>query len=304
MPVHKTLPSGSIFPANLLDWTMAKLKRNIIALIYDFDGTLSPQPMQEYTVLPAIGMRADVFWEAVNQEAKATGGEPIITYMRLMYEKADAAKVPITRDDLKNLGRHVKYFKGVEDWFDLINQYVAEKSDHTVLTRHYIISSGLKEILEGVSIYEHFHNVFASEYYFDHYGRATYPNRVITDTTKTQYLFRINKGIEDLSQSINSHMPEALRPIPFSNMIYFGDGMTDVPSMAVTRQNGGHSLAVFPPRRSAKAGKELFEAGRVDFFAAADYREGSDLHRRTCIILDKVIADIRLRTETAALAKK
>ncbi len=283
---------------------MAKLKRNIIALIYDFDGTLSPQPMQEYTVLPAIGMRADVFWEAVNQEAKATGGEPIITYMRLMYEKADAAKVPITRDDLKNLGRHVKYFKGVEDWFDLINQYVAEKSDHTVLTRHYIISSGLKEILEGVSIYEHFHNVFASEYYFDHYGRATYPNRVITDTTKTQYLFRINKGIEDLSQSINSHMPEALRPIPFSNMIYFGDGMTDVPSMAVTRQNGGHSLAVFPPRRSAKAGKELFEAGRVDFFAAADYREGSDLHRRTCIILDKVIADIRLRTETAALAKK
>ncbi len=304
MPVHKTLPSGSIFPANLLDWAMAKLKRNIIALIYDFDGTLSPQPMQEYTVLPAIGMRADVFWEAVNQEAKATGGEPIITYMRLMYEKADAAKVPITRDDLKNLGRHVKYFKGVEDWFDLINQYVAEKSDHTVLTRHYIISSGLKEILEGVSIYEHFHNVFASEYYFDHYGRATYPNRVITDTTKTQYLFRINKGIEDLSQSINSHMPEALRPIPFSNMIYFGDGMTDVPSMAVTRQNGGHSLAVFPPRRSAKAGKELFEAGRVDFFAAADYREGSDLHRRTCIILDKVIADIRLRTETAALAKK
>ena len=283
---------------------MVKLKRNIIALIYDFDGTLSPQPMQEYTVLPEIGMQPGEFWDAVNAEAKATGGEPIITYMRLMYEKADAAKVPITRDDLKALGRHVQYFKGVESWFDLINSYVQQKSDGTVSTRHYIISSGLREILEGVSIFRHFHNVFASEYYFDHYGRATYPNRVITDTTKTQYLFRFNKGMEDLGKSINSHMPEALRPIPFSNMVYFGDGMTDVPSMAVTRQNGGHSLAVFPPRRSAKAGKELFNAGRVDFYAAADYREGSDLHRRTSLILDKVITDILLRQETAALSRK
>ncbi len=283
---------------------MARKKRNVIALIYDFDGTLSPQPMQEYTVLPEIGVSPRAFWDAVNREAAKTGGEPIITYMRLMYEHADAKKVPITRDDLKALGKNVPYFKGVEDWFDLINDYVATRSDGQVETRHYIISSGLKEILEGVSIFECFHNVFASEYFFDHYGRATYPNRVITDTTKTQYLFRINKGVEDLSLSINSHMPEKLRPIPFSNMIYFGDGLTDVPSMAVTRQNGGHSLAVYPPGRSAKAGKELFAAGRVDFFAPADYREGSDLHRRTRLILNKVIADILLANETTTLAKR
>ena len=281
---------------------MAKLKRNIIALIYDFDGTLSPQPMQEYTVLPEIGVAPGDFWDAVNKEAAKTGGEPIITYMRLMYEHADAKKVPITRDDLKGLGQNVPYFKGVEDWFDLINDYVDARSDSRIETRHYIISSGLKEILEGVSIYHRFHNVFASEYFFDHYGRATYPNRVITDTTKTQYLFRINKGVEDLAKSINSHMPEARRPIPFSNMIYYGDGLTDVPSMAVTRQNGGYSMAVYAPRRSAKSGKALFEAGRVDFYAAADYREGSDLHRRTRVILDKVIAGILLAEETVALA--
>ena len=226
---------------------MAQNSKNVIALIYDFDGTLSPQPMQEYTVLPEIGVEPSKFWADVGKETLETGGEDIITYMRMMYERADAAKVPFTRGDLKEMGHNVPYFKGVESWFDRIDAHINKGSEGSVETRHYIISSGLKEILEGVSIYERFHNVFASEYYFDHYGHARYPNRVITDTTKTQYLFRINKGIEDLSKNINSHMPEHLRPIPFENMIYFGDGLTDVPSMAVTRANGGYSVAVHCP---------------------------------------------------------
>ena len=274
--------------------------KNIIALIYDFDGTLSPQPMQEYTVLPKIGVEPAKFWADVTKETHAQGGEDIITYMRMMYEQADAAKVPFTRDDLKEMGKDVPYFTGVESWFDRIDAYVAQNSDKNVETRHYIISSGLKEILEGVSIYDRFHNVFASEYYFDHYGHARYPNRVITDTTKTQYLFRINKGKEDLALSINDHMPEAQRPIPFGNMIYFGDGLTDVPSMAVTRANGGYAVAVHTPRQKQghqDLSRSCSMKSAATFYAAADYSENSDLDRRTKLILNKVIANILLATK-------
>lgn len=278
-------------------------QKNIIALIYDFDGTLSPQPMQEYTVLPEIGVKPEKFWAEVNAEVERTGGEDIITYMRLMFERAEQAHKHIDRPRLKEMGRKVQYFDGVEDWFPRIDRYIAERSGGACETRHYIISSGLKEILEGVSVYPHFYNVFASEYYFDHHGLARYPNRVITDTTKTQYLFRINKGVEDLSKSINSHMPVAKRPIPFANMIYFGDGLTDVPSMAVTRANGGHAIAVYTPRKKQKkdACKLLFNENRCDFYAAADYSEGSDLARRTLLILDKVIATVLLHREQAGL---
>ena len=145
------------------------------------------------------------------------------------------------------------------------------------------MSSGLTEIIEGTRIYPRFHNVFASEYWFDVYD-LPYPKRVITDTGKTQYLFRINKGVEDLGQSINDHMPEGKRPIPFANMIYFGDGDTDVPSMAVMRKNGGHAIAVHPPGKARAKCVALFKAGRCDFFAPADYRRGSDLFKRTCLL--------------------
>jgi phosphoserine phosphatase len=275
--------------------------KNIIALIYDFDGTLSPQPMQEYTVLPELGIKPGDFWSDVDKEVQRTGGEDIITYMRMMYERAEEKRAHIDHDKLKDMGRRVKYFKGVEDWFSRINAYIEKQSNGLIETRHYIISSGLKEILEGVSVYGEFHNVFASEYFFDHHGRASYPNRVITDTTKTQYLFRINKGVEDLTQSINSHMPIHDRPIPFENMIYYGDGLTDVPSMAVTRANGGHSIAVHTPRKSKRACQILFDENRCDVYAPADYSQNSDLHRRTLLILDKVIANILLQKELGTL---
>ena len=126
---------------------------------------------------------------------------------------------------------------------------------------------------------------------------------MITDTSKTQYLFRINKGVEDLNQSINSHMPEAERPIPFSQMIYFGDGETDVPSMAVTRQNNGFAIAVYPKQKSAKICKNLFNVGRVDFYAEADYTKGSTLHKQTCLLIDKILSDIRVRQEKENLQK-
>ena len=153
--------------------------------------------------------------------------------------------------------------------------------------------------------------MFASEYWFDAYD-LPFPKRVITDTGKTQYLFRINKGLEDQFQSINAHMPEAARPIPFSNMIYFGDGETDVPSMALLKKNGGHAIAVHGPVEKKKKGGtahhggeakciELFRAGRCDFYAEADYRRGSHLFKRTCLLLDRMLADIRVREEMSGL---
>jgi hypothetical protein len=285
--------------------------KRTIALVYDFDGTLSPRPMQEYAFLPKIGENPEAFWAESNRIALEQRADPLITYMRLMYEKAKARRVRIDRDDLVAQGRLVEFYPGVIDWFDEISDYVRARDETKAVTlRHYLISSGLVEIVEGTPIYSKFHNVFASEYWFDAYD-LPYPKRVVTDTGKTQYLFRINKGIEDIRESINHHMPEDLRPIPFSNMIYFGDGDTDVPSMAVVRKNGGHAIAVHAP--PARAGKnhgglekcvDLFKAGRCDFFAVADYRRQSDLFKRTCLLLDRMLADIRIREEMWRLAPK
>jgi phosphoserine phosphatase len=266
--------------------------QNTVALIYDFDGTLSPQPMQEYTVLPKIGATPKKFWQQVKKETKAQKAIEIVTYMRMMYEAVEAKKLRIARKDLKALAKGIKYYPGVKKWFSNVNRYVRSRSRRAVKVRHYIISSGLVEILEGTSIYKHLQAVYGSEYFFDHYGRATFVNRVITDTSKTQYLFRINKGKEDLADDVNQHMPHDERPVPFKNMVYFGDGDSDVPSMAVTREQGGHAIAVYGPHRQRSKCKDLLFANRIDFFAAADYRAGRELWKKTTLLLDKIINTI------------
>jgi hypothetical protein len=277
--------------------------KKTIALVYDFDGTLSPRPMQEYTFLPKIGEDPKAFWTEANSTARAHGADPLITYMHLMYKKAKARGIRIDREDLVALGRAVELFPGVDEWFGEIAEYIAIRAESQgVALRHYLISSGLVEIIEGTRIFPHFHNVFASEYWFEAYD-VPYPKRVITDTGKTQYLFRINKGIENLGDSINEHMPEAARPIPFANMIYFGDGDTDVPSMAVMRKNGGHAIAVHPPGKARAKCVDLFKAGRCDFFAPADYRRGSELFKRTTLLIDRILADIRLEEEAWRLTR-
>lgn len=278
-------------------------EKKIVALVYDFDGTLSPRPMQEYAFLPKIGAEAKEFWAESNRLAREHGADILITYMHLLYKKAKEKGIRIDRDDLVAQGRAVEFFPGVEDWFDAIDEYVKIRSEsHGVTLRHYLVSSGLTEIVEGTSIYNRFHNVFASEYWFEAYDMP-YPKRVISDTGKTQYLFRINKGIEDLGRNINDHMDEGARPIPFSNMIYYGDGETDVPSMAVMRKNGGHAVAVYPPGKAKTKCVDLFKAGRCDFFAPADYRRGSDLFKRTCLLIDRILADIRVQEEVWRLGR-
>ena len=284
--------------------TPAPFAKKTIALIYDFDGTLCPRPMQEYAFLPKIGENPEAFWAESNKIAREQGADPLITYMHLLYKKAKAKNVRIDRSDLVAQGASVEFYPGVADWFDAVADYVRQASaGQGVTLRHYLISSGLTEIVEGTPIFRKFHNVFASEYWFDAYD-LPFPKRVITDTGKTQYLFRINKGIENLGESINHHMPEADRPIPFSNMIYFGDGDTDVPSMAVVRKNGGRAIAVHGDEPGRIKCLDLLRAGRCDFFAGADYRQSSALFKRTCLLIDRMLVDIRIAEEMWALEQR
>jgi hypothetical protein len=273
--------------------------QNTIALVYDFDGTLSPQPMQEYTVLPKIGVEPAAFWGKVNQEARATASDPMLVYMRHILESLERERVDVKREDFAAMASRIEYFPGVAQWFARMNAYVKRRSRGQVKLDHYLISAGQREILDGVSIRKHFKRIYASEYHFNHHGVATFPKLLVTDTLKTQFLFRINKGREDVTESINEHMPESERPIPFANMIYVGDGMTDVPSMALTKKSGGHTVAVYDPRgeKGRATCVKLLNAGRADFIAEADYRKGSKLSRRVELLLDAIVADIAYRRE-------
>jgi hypothetical protein len=273
--------------------------QNTIALVYDFDGTLSPQPMQEYTVLPKIGIAPAEFWAVVNREARETESDPMLVYMRHIIEALERVRVDVKREDFAAMARAIEYFPGVTTWFTRMNAYVKKKSRGQVKLQHYLISAGQREILDGVSIRRHFKRIYASEYHFNHHGVATFPKLLVTDTLKTQFLFRINKGRELVTESINEHMPEAERPIPFPNMIYLGDGMTDVPSMALTKKSGGHSVAVYDPAgaRGRATCVKLLNAGRVDFVAEADFRRASRLSRRVQLLLDAIIADVAYRRE-------
>jgi len=288
-------PPGKIEEAGLTD----RFPHSTIAIVYDFDGTLTPQPMQEYTILPKLGLSSKRFWNDVKAETAKTHGDEMLTYMRLLIERLEDQKEHLSKKDLRMLANNIKYFPGIPRWFERISKHVKRKSGGRVKIRNYVISAGQRELLEGTSIRKFFHRVFASEYYFNHHGVATFSNVLINDTGKTQYIFRINKGREEPEETINEYTPESKRPIPFQNIIYVGDGMTDVPCMTVTKKNGGHAIAVHKPHhsRSLATCRTLLKAGRIDFFAPADYQSGSRLEHRFKLILDMIIARIAYQRE-------
>lgn len=249
--------------------------RSTIALLYDFDKTLCTKDMQEYTFIPNIGLSPDKFWFESNQLAMTKKMDRILAYMHLMLKKANAADKSIRREDFVDLGKDLQFYPGVEEWFSRIN-YLGDEFEVTV--QHYIISSGLREIIEGSEIYKYFSDVFACEFLYDASGVACWPKNAVNYTTKTQFLFRINKGILDISNDddLNKYTPEDDRPIPFRNMIYIGDGLTDVPCMKLVKANGGYSVAVYKEGQKEKVA-DLLRYNRVDFLAQADYSENSDL---------------------------
>jgi len=284
-----------------------RFRHNIIALVYDFDGTLTPQPMQEYTVLPEIGIKKGrKFWDAVEKESRRTGGEEIVTYMRLIIEMSEHKHFPVTPTVLKSLAKNISYYPGVKTFFKRMNVYIEKEFDVGVKLRHYVISAGLKEIISGASIAKYFYRIFASEYYYDEYERAIFPKVIVNDTLKTQFIFRINKGKESLHENINLYMPPQQRPVPFQNILYLGDGLTDVPCMTVIKKNGGYAIAVFKPgdSKGLKTCKELLKAKRVDFIAEADYRSKKELGHLVKLLLNNIVEGIRYGKESFNQSKK
>lgn len=266
------------------------------AICYDFDGTLAPGNMQERDFIPSIGMTTKSFWKEVSSRCEKHQADNILIYMGLMLEKARAERVRVTRKDFVDYGKKLKLYKGVNDWFARINQY--GKLSGLRIT-HHIISSGIREMIAGTSIFRHFKDIYASSFCYDQHNVAEWPALALNYTTKTQYLFRINKGVHDVfvHDRLNDYVPPDDRPVPFRNMVFIGDGDTDIPCFRLVKEQGGHSIAVYQPRtRAAKSRSlKLHETGRVNFIAPADYSEGKQIDLIVKAIMEKVAANEHIR---------
>ncbi len=251
------------------------------AIVYDFDGTLARGNIQEHTFLPELGIEPKQFWADVKEHKQIHDADEILVYMWRMLEKARSKGIAVTREALRRHGQETKLFDGVDTWFDRINAYAAGEG---LALEHYVISSGIHEMIAGCPIFSHFGKVYASSFIYDEKGNAIWPGVAINYTTKTQYLFRINKGVPNNydNESVNRWVPMEARPVPFSRMLFIGDGETDIPSMKMVRHQGGYSIAVFDPRewgegKSQEKIYRLISEDRVHFVAPADYKAGSQL---------------------------
>ena len=275
---------------------MERLKP-IVAILYDFDKTLCTQDMQNYGFIPSLGLAPSDFWRLANSFGWREKMDGILAYMYTMIQESRKRGVPFTRQTLKHQGRSIAFFPGVTDWFARINRF-GERQGVTV--EHYVISSGLREIIEGSANAGEFKEIYASEFYYDESGAPVWPKLAVNFTAKTQFVYRINKGVLDVSddQTLNASMPDDSKRVPFTNMIYVGDGLSDVPCMKMMRAYGGQAIAVY--QESNRPGVEdLLAKGRVDFIFPADYRAGSALEATVQDIIRKMAAADRLWEEHA-----
>lgn len=270
------------------------MKKPICAILYDFDSTLATTDMQAYSFIPALGMTAPEFWAKVGEFSDATGCEKILAYMYVMTREAKAKGIHMDRAFLNEMGKNIVYWPGVTTWFKRINEYADSRN---IRLEHYLVSSGNKEIVEGCSIAKEFRLIYGCEYYFDpETGLPVWPKLAINYTQKTQYFFRISKGVYDANDDIGVNEKKPDRRIPYSNMVYIGDGMTDIPSMIIVKNNGGKSIAVYPEGKEDKV-QDLYSDGRVNYVCAADYKEGSNLEKVMKLIIQGVQINDQLRSQ-------
>lgn len=258
------------------------MKNSKMALIYDFDHTLSPMDMQAFHYIGKLGYKnADEFWKKCYENTKQNNMDGVLSYMQLMVKE----NPNVTKKELIEEGKYIKFYKGVESWFKRINEYGKK---HHVDVEHYIISSGIKEMIKGTKIAKEFKKIYACSYTYATNGRVLWPSRVVNYTTKTQYLFRINKGVLDETNDfdLNRKTPENEKHIPFENIVYFGDGLTDVPSMKVVLEQGGNTIAVYEDEQ--KLALELKKDERASFVALADYSAGSKIDNLIKRIIDSI----------------
>ena len=271
-------------------------KTPIVALIYDFDGTLSPGNMQEFGFIQAIGKSPAEFWEMSDEIAIGQDASNILSYMKLMFDEARKAGISLQREKFRSFGKSIELFEGVREWFGLINGYGRQ---HGVIIEHYINSSGLAEMIEGSPIADEFKRIFACSFLYDEDGNAVWPGVAVDYTAKTQFIFKINKGILSIRDNklVNESQLEENKRIPFPNMIYFGDGETDVPCMKIVKMFGGNSIAVYNPLISRKraTAQKLLRQGRVNFISPAVYTAESRTFKVVCAIIDRIKAEHNLK---------
>jgi len=274
------------------------MRNNIIAIMYDFDKTLCTKDMQEYTFIPNLGMDPRTFWKEANELREKTKMDQILTSMYVMYNKMLEKNQPLMRNYLNESGKDIELYPGVEEWFERINEYGRSLG---VEIEHYIISSGLKEIIEGTTIGTKFKEIYASEFYYDETGKAVWPKLSVNYTNKTQFLTRIRKGVLDISDDVNLNkkMIENDRRISSANMIYIGDGLTDIPCMKLTKDGGGISVAVYTDK-TYKQAFDLLKDGRINYITPANYEVNSELDK----IIKKIIKRMTLDTELKNITYK
>lgn len=271
------------------------IKENVLAICYDFDRTLTPYEMQAQGYIQQLNENVDEFWALSSRLAIDNQMDPNLSYMYLMLNGAKG-KFQVKREKLLEFGSKVKLYKGVSDWFSRINQYGKKKE---VKVEHYIISSGLKEMIEGTKIADEFRMIYANSFLYDHNGAAVWPAQNINFTNKTQFLFRISKGTLDVNDNdVNRYYePENIR-VPFNNIVYIGDSQTDIPCMKLVNSLGGHSIGVYDPTSNNKARvHELIKDKRIKHFAQADYSKGSKLDELMHNIIDYTSASYKLNRD-------
>lgn len=268
-----------------------------VVFVYDFDKTLSPKDMQEYGFIESLGIFDPAqFWRLVDETAKQHSMDRILTYMYLMIRESKKRGVTIKKEHFADYGKKIELFDGVPGWFERISAY---GKSHQLEIEHVIVSSGLKPMIEATSIAQNFSQIYACDFVYDESDEAIWPAMAINYTTKTQFLFRINKGVRDITDdvSLNRQLPTNLRPVPFDHMIYFGDGLTDVPSMKLITEAGGFAVAVYNPydEKSKMTAQQLVSDGRVEFMSSADYSLNSPLERLIKLMIQHIANKDALR---------
>jgi phosphoserine phosphatase len=277
------------------------MAKPIIAIMYDFDKTLSTTDMQNYSFIPNLGMEAEEFWSLTGEFSKKTGVERILSYMYMMVKLAKEKGINLTREYLRECGKNIKFFPGVTTWFKRVNEYAKEKG---IIVEHYLVSSGTKEIVEGCSIVDEFKEIYGCEFFYNKEGEPVWPKLAINYTQKTQFLFRIAKGIYDIRDDNNVNKKAENGPrIAYRNIVYLGDGMTDIPMMILVKENGGRSIAVYPEKESDKV-RNIYEDGRCNFICKADYTQDSDLEKVIKLIIDSTEISEKLIKKEDVLANK
>ena len=274
------------------------MQKTLVAIIYDFDKTLCDKDMQEYSFIPSLGINPKDFWKMTDEFSKKEKMDKILACMYAMFNESEKNNKHITKEYLNSLGKDINFFPGIQEWFERINEY-GDKIGLEI--EHYIVSSGLKEIIDGTKISKYFKNIYACEFLYNEEGYAIWPKMSVNYTTKTQFISRINKGVLDISddKTLNKKMLDEERRISTKNMIYFGDGLTDIPSMRMIKENGGYAIAVYQ-NDDKEIASDLLKDNRIDFFAKADYQENSQIDK----LMKNMLIEISIKSKLNKLHKK